>query len=179
MTILITAETFLTEDYVSTLLTSGQWSGHGSCLDGWLSDCDEIPEEFAGAMLEDVKENVEFLKFFRDWLYLRFKFVMRYLTEDLENCDTLRRAIYLPREDKQLLSVGHSSDVGRYWTVSKNCVPYGAKETEGKELVIITTPLIIDNVDMIETIRSRMDYSHGDYEMEIYLKGAVTITAID
>lgn len=54
MNTLIDKNTFLNDSYIAGLLSSGCWSGHGSDLQTWLDDCDEIPPPFFGKSLQEV-----------------------------------------------------------------------------------------------------------------------------
>lgn len=170
MNSLIDKQTFLNDDYVNGLLSSGSWSSHGSDLQTWLDECDEVPATFSGKDLQRVINDTEFLNFFREWLSHRFDFAMKYLTQDINQHKVIRRAVYLTPAQKAEILPGAFVDVGKYWTVSGTVEPYGATCTEDREIVTITTGLDLDSIDLVQTMISRMDYVNGDYEMEIQTK---------
>lgn len=170
MNALIDKKTFLNNAYVNELLSSGRWASHGSDLQIWLDECDEVPAAFSGKDLQQVINDTEFLNFFREWLGCRFDFAMKYLTQDINQHSVIRRAVYLTPAQKAEILPGSFVNVGKYWTVSRTVEPYGATYTKDREIVTITTELDLNSIDLIQTMISRMDYINGDYEMEIQTK---------
>ncbi len=153
---IIDKETFLSTEYIEGLFSTGRWSEHGSDLSDFYNEND----------ITSTEEHEALLKF----LPHRYDFAMKYLAKDLAGTDAiiLMRSLYMSTDELKGITPGSTANVGKYWTVS-NPEPYGAICTDGKVLVTVKAKVQRNQINILETMRSRMDYVHGDYEMEIQL----------
>lgn len=159
---------FLSNDYVNNLLCLGKWTKHGSHLNQWLEECEDVPDYYQGGDIDTLKKDEGFLAFFKDYLSARFDYAMRFLNADLSGSGdlVLNRAILVDKDFMGLLVVGEAFDFGRYWS-TQHTIPYGAEPDTEKHSLFVVGNVKRDQIDILETMRSRMDYIHGDYEMEI------------
>jgi polyhydroxyalkanoate synthesis regulator phasin len=162
---------FLSDNYVKNLLSTGRWTDHGSDLNEWLEDCEEVPEAYQGGDIFDLSSDEKFIRFFKDYLSARFDYAMNYLSKDLVGEGPLRlnRAMLVTQDFIENLKIGELYDFGQYWA-TQHTIPYGAEPDEQKQELFLVCQVERNQVDIEKTMKSRMDYIHGDYEMEIQTK---------
>lgn len=175
---MISEKEFLTNDYISELLKTGKWSAHGAFLDLYVYDTyeyiikEKIPSEFD--WLNILRED-PFKKHFLNWLPQRFRYAKEWLEKDLSKCKTddglylIKRKIFC---DQDFLSkcIKKDTDIGRFWC-SNYPEAYSVSEKEPELIdLIVDAKISLKDIDLIETMRSRMDYTNGDMENEIYVK---------
>ncbi len=189
LTVIPSKEEFITDGYVSKILQSNRWSQHGDCLSGFVQDVlphyDEI-SHLAQKDIKDVLSDREFIKFFNDWLSLRYDYVIHSLIDELsagpivDDKLTINRSLYLTDEDACRVRSGAKTDVGIYWSTGHsdayNVDP--SSLNKAMKMYVVEAEVSIDNVNWHETLVSRFDYCNGDQEMEINLSGMPNPTII-
>lgn len=162
---------FLSDSYIRNLLIKGKWTDHGSDLNEWLEDCEDIPDAYQGGDVFELRDDEKFIMFFKNYLSYRFDYAMNYLSKDIagEGPLELNRAIMVNKDFKEDLKIGELYDFGKYWAI-QHTIAYGAEPDENKEELFLKCKIERKQIDIESTMQSRMDYIHGDYEMEIQTK---------
>lgn len=171
----ITEKSFLNAEYLKSILKSGKWCEHGATLDQFIEDNENnFPFDISSMDTKQILKNEDFKQFLIIWLPVRFRYVMEWLEKDLEACKeghlySIKRTIFCNRGTLET-AIKESFDIGRFWS-TYNPQAYCAKKEKEKNIEMTVTGLVCDDsINWIETIRSRMDYSNGDCEAEIYIK---------
>lgn len=177
---MITQEEFLTEEYISEIFKTGQWSEHGACIEQYIDDNhedDDFPEEFREYDVHffDVLKSESFQKHFREWLPIRFRYAKEWLEKDLLSCRskdglyTIKRKIFCSNETLSQC-IAKDIDIGRFWTTLQPEAYCGSLSESNPIDLVVYAKVSLTDIDFIETMRSRMDYTNGDMESEIYVK---------
>ena len=156
-------EQVVTKDYIDQVLESGKWNPHGSDIDRYFEDADAIECLDDDSVAEQHLREVYFPN--------RFRFVMEELSrhlDDLSEDPHLLRAMHIPTSDwGSFKSKLGKQPLGVFWSVHQP-ETHGTVEKRGIH-VTIKAKFNPEQVDWVETIRSRMDYDLGDDEEEIQL----------
>lgn len=172
---------FLTSKYIEELLSTGQWSEHGASLDRFIEEValPHLPEEVQRKEGDELLRDPAFTTFLGDWLKRRFAYCSRDIAEDMSAMKdergfySLSRSITCTRDLIKEVLAG-DVDIGRYWSADA-AYTYGVEDDESKPFIItVAAKVSLSDVDMVQTMRSRMDYDNGDDEREFYIKDGVT-----
>lgn len=171
----ITEKSFLNAEYLRYLFDSGKWCDHGATLDQFIED-NESKFTFNMSCMNTKKilENEDFKKFLINWLPIRFRYVIEWLEKDLDACKevdlyNIKRTIFCNKATLER-TLKESFDIGRFWSTYNPQAYCGEKDNDNYIELTITGLACNEDIDWLETIRSRMDYSNGDDEAEIYVK---------
>jgi len=178
---MISQEEFLTREYIDRLYTTGQWSSHGAPIDHYIDDNqddDDFPVECQGRKLsfDEILAHPAFRVHFEAWLPQRFRYAKEWLESDLKQCADKSDGLFLLKRTiwcNQALfdkAATEDFDIGRFWS-TYNPSAYCGSECEERTIELtVSAKVSVNDIDWTETMRSRMDYTNGDMEGEIYLK---------
>jgi hypothetical protein len=148
------------------IIRLGAFTEHGSSIEEFI---DEYSSDYE-SWWDEEKDSSElmkdpvFLQGFKDWLGTRFKYVVRGMRAELGSFPhELIRAMYVTDQWNP-----QTQGVGKYWSTYRAEAHQG-DHTNGTK-VILTALINNRDINWEGTIRSRMDYMHGDVEGEIQLK---------
>lgn len=171
----ITEKSFLNTEYLRYLFDIGKWCDHGATLDQFIEDNESIFRFDISSMdTKQILMNEDFKKFLMNWLPIRFRYVMEWLEKDLNACKegdsySIKRTIFCNKVTLER-TLKESFDIGRFWSTYNPQAYCGEKDNDNDIELTITGLAYNEDIDWLETIRSRMDYSNGDNESEIYVK---------
>lgn len=174
----LTAKTFVTPEYIAGVISTGKWCEHGSCLSRFIEEVasDHLPEHLLDTSYDDIIKSDEFAEFLPTWMNKRFAWCKKYIKEDLNTAQdhnglfTLSRTIYCTPELLERIKE-KDIDIGRYWTTSGYySYAHNTDKDRNTLQVTVTASVNAKDIDFMQTLISRMDYSNGDDEMEIYIK---------
>lgn len=178
---MISQEEFLTREYVDGLYSTMKWSDHGAdlydCIDDKQDD-DDFPVECQGRKMtfEDMVEHPAFRAYFEEWLPQRFRYAKEWMESDLKQCADKSDGLFLIKRTiwcNQALfdkAAAEDFDIGRFWSTYNPSAYCGSACEEKTIELTVSAKVSADDIDWTETMRSRMDYTNGDMEGEIYLK---------
>jgi hypothetical protein len=171
------SEEFLTKKYIEEMLESRMWVSHGSGFETFLEDSkydEDFPKSLLGKTYDEMMSSDECIKYIKDFLPDRFNYVISELKETLNTFPlNVNRTVYLHENIRNDISEGKSPDIGKYWGV-RETDSWDVAPGEEKGLSTNVEGLISpEDIDWIETIKSRMDYDNGDQEEEVQLKQGV------
>lgn len=171
----ITEKSFLNAEYLRYLFDSGKWCDHGATLDQFIEDNESnFRFDISSMDTKQILMNEDFKKFLMNWLPIRFRYVMEWLEKDLGACKecnsySIKRTIFCNKATLER-TLKESFDIGRFWSTYNPQAYCGEKDNVNDIELTITGLAYNEDIDWLETIRSRMDYSNGDGEAEIYVK---------
>ncbi len=164
----------IVDQYFDEIQKTGKFTDHGDyTIEDFAYDFEDdqwwdIDEE--GTPIIDDK----FWNGFKDWLKLRYNYVIKQLNKDVD-----QKPIKVYRSLLVDQDWFPKSPLGIYWSTSSGVIPYGATPDNSKKEVVLEAIIQKNDIDWIETIRSRMDYLNGDVEHEIQIKPGTNIQLID
>ncbi|PTH79984.1 hypothetical protein [Aeromonas veronii] len=169
---------FLSKEYVDGLIETGKWSSHGSDVHRLIEDelLESLPEHLQEMDADDSLRHSDFRPILCNWLSARFNKCKKDIVEELksnrdENClYSITRTIMCNEELIHKIKT-EDFDIGRFWTVMKY-YEFIDRNPDNESLfeVTVEAKVALSDIDLVETMRSRMDYSNGDEEAEIYIK---------
>lgn len=171
----ITEKSFLNAEYLTYLFDNGKWCEHGATLDQFIEDNkSNFRFDIFSMDTKQILMNEDFKKFLMNWLPIRFRYVMVWLEKDLDACKegdsySIKRTIFCNKVTLER-TLKESFDIGRFWSTYNPQAYCGEKDNDNYIELTITGLACNEDIDWLETIRSRMDYSNGDNEAEIYVK---------
>lgn len=154
-------EILISEKAIDLIMKNGKWCSHGSDIDDYIGsegiyrrkESDrELVTEHLHRRFDEMWEEIEKLEFPLN--------VKRYLTMTEDEL--------LHSEEQSI----QASDVGIYWSVNETGDAYDATPQNDKDFFVILDGNInsIDEINLVETMRSRLDWAYGNREGEINLK---------
>lgn len=176
-------EYFTSDEYIDSILKSGKWSSHGSDIEVFLEEksyCDFYPEELIGLSRKKVLTSEVFKEYLRDWIPKRLNYIDSELSRDVKGFPLeILRTVYLTDDEVTSLIKGEKRDVGKYWsTHAPELYGAGPEKGEGKSPYTVIAKVNHDDVNWLETYRSRIDFCNGDDECEIQTKEGALIDFI-
>lgn len=175
---MINKEKFLSQEYIDKIIETGLWCDHGSYVHRLIEDelLESLPEHLQKMDPDDSLRHPDFRPILCNWLSARFNKCQKDIMEELKsNRDkdhlySITRTIMCKEELIHKIKT-EDFDIGRFWTVMKY-YEFVDKEQDDKDLfeVTVEAKVALSDIDLMETMRSRMDYSNGDEEAEIYVK---------
>ena len=163
----------VTKEYIDQVLKSGQWTSHGSDIERYFEDADAIE------CLDDDTMAAQHLM--EVYFPNRFRFVMedlnRHLDELSEDPHILRSMTISAKDWRSFKNMLGKQPLGVFWSVHQPEL-HGTTEKRGVR-VTIKAKFDPNQVDWVETIRSRMDYDLGDDEEEIQLLSEAIPDVVD
>lgn len=166
-------EDVVTDEYLDFVIKESKWTSHGSDIGRYLEDME----------LESLHERPEALKHHLKTVYFpnRYRFIRTMMEDEFQRLaedPVIRRAMSIPVSSWSDFKKGLGHEpIGVFWSVSQpEC--YGIGEARGVR-VVVRASFNPDQVDWVETLRSRMDYDLGDDEEEIQLFADVVPDVID
>ncbi|EGR2229581.1 hypothetical protein QX249_09930 [Vibrio parahaemolyticus] len=167
---------FLSDSYINQIVLSKKWSEHGSNLD----ECEELFDNMGVDPDKTLKCSLKLKSMLTKWIPLRLRYIASEMEYELNNSTTIYRAISVKPEKltetvNKLNAAKTVSDFGCYWSSSEYVQPWGAKTNKGDKTIYIKMELPLEALDIIETLRSRIDFNNGDDEQEYNLKGCFPV----
>ncbi|MEP8041719.1 hypothetical protein ABJY94_18995 [Vibrio parahaemolyticus] len=167
---------FLSDSYINQIILSKKWSEHGSNLD----ECEELFDNMGVDPDKTLKCSLELKSMLTKWIPLRLRYIASEMEYELNNSTTIYRAISVKPEKlketvNKLNAAKTVSDFGCYWSSSEYVQPWGAKTNKRDKTIYIKMELPLEALDIIETLRSRIDFNNGDDEQEYNLKGCFPV----
>ena len=178
--------TFITPELISRLLTTREWTGHGTGLDEWWEDgagdymSEEEYAEAPDSLGDALSENPELVrKTLTNFLHARVNWIKKTMAGEYGSKaitpNTVIERIIMVDDDyiRRLESARDTTiELGVFWGASGAVEPWGAgrDDIENKPHgLVFTTEIRHTVVDWKETFLSRADYMNGDEEEEIQL----------
>ena len=161
---------FLSDEYLDKIISDQKWSEHGSHLD----EADVLFESL-GLEYQAAIEQPETLKAaLRTWLPIRINFIISELEFELADSKTIYRALSFTAADygtfaPTIDTAKRVADLGVYWSTREDCEPWGSNILNTDVTVYLSMEVNMESINIIETVRSRIDYKLGDDEQEINL----------
>lgn len=168
----------VTEEYIDGLIITKKWVEHGSSIYDFIGDIIDIenflPYSLQTTPMEEIPNHKDFRVFLKEWLPKRYSYVTNEIKEELKDCDQLilHRCLYLSPADQSRILSGENFFIGKYWGTG-HVEAWGIVPEKEKLETHITAIVNPQDVDWIETLKSRMDYMNGDQEQEIQLKNNI------
>lgn len=180
---------FLSDEYIDNVIKTQMWSSHGT---GIFDDTDylyDFEDQFG-----DTENNKDELKaYLKHWLPFRLRYIFNELEHELKNNTIIYRSMYLKEDAKvevlnKIKKETTVESIGIYWSTTSNVSPFDCDMStmKGGYEVLLSTPLIFESINWIETFRSRIDFINGDCEQEIQLNppynvlvNAVSVEKVD
>lgn len=164
--------------YFDDIMRYGEFSDHGSSLDEFLYDFDDDPWWDESKTHDDILNDETFRTKFREWLARRFKYAYRLLKHEIKANGgfplTVYRSLVVPKSYDP-----SKSGTGVFWSLRPDTYPMQGKQANPDDvMVLLSTTISSRDVDWEGTMRSRMDYMHGDNESEIRLKPSAMIDVV-
>lgn len=174
-------EEFLTKKYIDKMFKMKLWVSHGSGFHNFLDDSkneDDFTKSLLGKTYDEMMESPASRKYIEDWLPCRFRYVIAELKETLNEFPLkINRTAYLHESVRESISHGNRPDIGKFWGV-RETDSWDVAPSEGKGISTVVEGFVSpEDIDWIETIKSRMDYENGDEE-EVQLKKGVFPIAV-
>jgi len=166
---------FTNDKAVECIIKNNRWVEHGSCLSSFLDDIqyeDNFPTVLKGLKLHDVLAKEEFKQYLKNWLSLRYDYVLNSLKEvniQKELPIVIERQMYLTEKEIEDVIDNKKTKVGIFWAHESEPNAYSSSNEDQKQKVLVTLTACANNEDINwhQTILSRMDYDSGDDEGEI------------
>lgn len=175
---MINKEKFLSTEYVDKIIETGKWSEHGSDVHRLIEDelLESLPEHLQEMDPDDSLRHPDFRPVLCNWLSARFnkckKDIMKELdsNKDKDHLYLITRTIMCDEDLIDKIKI-KDFDIGRFWT-SMDYYEFIHKNKDNENLfeVTVSAKVALSDIDLVETMRSRVDYSNGDEEAEIYIK---------
>ncbi|WP_210499494.1 hypothetical protein [Vibrio crassostreae] len=173
---------FATEEFVDRVIAKEHFCAHGSDMSEW----DELYEAYEDKYPNASTNKGELRKLLMDWMPLRINYIVNDIVSELDYQKTLYRAVAFTSESLQSLKENGGElaveQVGVYWS-HRACTNRQRLLPKGKEEQYADVRLKIDFkkeiVDWYETFLSRMDFLHGDGEMEYQLRPDAKISILE
>lgn len=182
---MISQKEFLTREYIDELYATNKWSPHGAelydCLDD-KQDEDDFPVECQGRKMtfEEMLVHPAFRIYFEAWLPQRFRYAKEWLERDLKNKIDKEDGLFIVNRtifcDSSIFERAklEDFDIGRFWSTHNSSAYCGEISDKNPIELTVSAKISLSDIDKVETMRSRMDYTNGDVESEIYLKKDAT-----
>lgn len=124
---------------------------------------------------KEIMQTSEFWDGFKNWLRVRYNYVMKSIQLDLVTFPVI--------VNREMTVTKHwdpsEHGVGLYWAVPRGDIhAFSGKEGEGYQNISLQAIVNKDDINWIDTIRSRMDFMTGDEEAEVQLKPKTSIRVI-
>lgn len=171
---------FLSDEYLDKIISDQKWSEHGSHLD----EADVLFESL-GLDYQTALEQPETLKAaLRTWLPIRINYIINELEYELVDSKTIYRALSFTAADYGMFApaIGAAkrvADLGVYWSTREDCEPWGSNILNTDVTVYLSMEVDMESINIIETVRSRIDYKLGDDEQEINLLPTAPLNPIN
>lgn len=140
------------ENFLLHVINTSKFCDHGSNIIHYFEEND-LMEDFV-----NTKQKKEILK---KYIEERLKKIEKELLKELKN-EKLYRAILLEKDPNKF------GNFGIFWSSNKNtaaCVQNNSNLNE----YLLEIDINVNNINFIETIKSRLDVIHGEREFEIQL----------
>ncbi len=144
-------EILLSDTVINKIVNTKKWSYHGTDIISLFEDIDNV------YAYSNSKERYKVVR-----KYIEIKCVSIFNNLKAEQKDFFYRSLYLCSE------INLNNLLGPYWSSNENTSPCISKEY-GKEY-LLKIDFNENIIDWKETLLSRIDYIHGDREMEYHLK---------
>lgn len=164
---IIDKENFL-KQYFEEIRKTKQFSDHGSSIEEFIDDYD-YDDIWFDPSDPSLLDNEDFWEGFKNWLPKRFDYALKQINQDIGFSNTIPLVRAMIVQDGKIIEEG--SSVGIFWTIDNggyNITPYQGNESSGVE-IHLRTSVSKNQINVYETMKSRMDYAHGDQEGEIQL----------
>lgn len=165
----------VTDEYITNLISTEKWVEHGSSMHEFIDDISEIdnflPSNLNGMQSSEILQHEDFKVFLGEWLPRRYNYIVNEIKDELKDRESLilSRCLYLSKKDQERILSGEIFYIGKYWGTG-HVEAWGATPEKNKLETHITAEVNPEDVDWMETLKSRMDYMNGDQEQEIQLK---------
>ncbi|MFS1429508.1 hypothetical protein LMH73_020875 [Vibrio splendidus] len=150
------------ESVISEISNTGRWSWHGTRIQEYFND-EWLTDEYC-----NTRDRKRIIK-----QYLFEKSVSIHKDLISESPEKLYRAIYLEKGCVPDTTAYH----GVFWSSNPNtsaCVQSDCNQVEW----LLEVDFTMDLVDWNETLRSRIDYIHGDREQEFQIKKGLVVNLV-
>ena len=157
------------DSITNQILQTNQFSNHGSSLGEFIYHYPDSYKPWWDESLSELQilHSPEFKEGFKRWMKDRYRYVIRQLKEDIKGFPLeVARAMTVPLGARPK----PGDAVGLFWAVHSRNYEVMAYQGKGGEEIFMAASVGKDDINWKETIRSRMDYMHGDGEGEIQLK---------
>lgn len=164
------------DTYIEELFKYKKWSSHGS----YIFDNSEFMEIFIDKFPNFHNDFDSFKKLMHYWLPLRINYIVDSIIDELNYSKNIYRKLYVNNDHFLFLEKNNTisvSDVGVFWSSFKYVDAYNVDPNNSNKMKAIKLKSTFnnDNINWIETFRSRIDFENGDDECEFYLKNDKTI----
>lgn len=142
----------ISEHYLNEVIYTSKFCSHGSNIIHYFEENDLL-EEYVNTILKK--------KIIKDYINKNIKNIKESLFEEIK-LGKLYRSILIDKLDK------NKGNFGVYWSSSRNtsaCVQNNKNINE----FLLEIEIDINQINFIETIKSRLDFIHGEKEKEIQL----------
>ncbi|MCY9864957.1 hypothetical protein OTK49_20795 [Vibrio coralliirubri] len=161
---------FLSDEYLDKVISEQKWSENGSDLD----EADVLFESLGLDYQPSIGQPETLKTALRGWLPIRINYILSEIELELANSRTIYRALSFTAADYGVFAhtikdAKRVSDLGVQWSTCEACEPWGCNILNTDVTVCLSMEVDLESINIIETLRSRIDYKLGDDEQEINL----------